>query len=288
MQDEFGSEPLAASSRRGAGDDHYIHWRPIIAGALAAAAVTLVLTGFGSALGFATLSDTWREPSPGLALLSGVWFLAVVAGSLALGGYIAGRTRSTWQTTSSDETQFRDGLHGLLVWALAVVLGAVLTAMTPNAFPDAATADSTPVSSRSLGAPASMLSISLDRMLRSDRRAGQADAPLRNEAGRLLAEAVSARVFPAEDRQQLVRDVSAATGLPAAEAQKRTDDSIAEATARIKGSRHARVIGAFLTAAGLALAAVIAWVCAESGGKHRDTGAGPSLAYRRIRFVVRP
>jgi hypothetical protein len=286
-QVQIQQRPLAAPGT----DSHYLHWRPIIGGALAASAVIVVLTGFGSALGFGNLSSTWRDPSAVLALLSGVWFLVVSAGSLALGGYIAGRARSSWENTNAEERQFRDGIHGLLVWALAVIIGSVLIALAPNPFPDDArtSAESTPVSSQSLGAPSSLLSISLDRMLRSDRRPGQAEPALRNEAGRLLAEAVSARNFPAEDRQQLTRDVAAATGLPPADAQKRTNDSIAEATNRIKASRHSSVIVAFLTAASLALAASVAWFAAEAGGRHRDTGVFPSVAWshRRVRLVMK-
>ena len=53
----------------------------------------------------------------------------VAVGSFALGGYIAGRVRSTWKA-SSDEVEFRDGVHGLIAWALGVMLGAALLALT--------------------------------------------------------------------------------------------------------------------------------------------------------------
>ena len=49
----------------------------------------------------------------------------VATGSFALGGYLAGRVRSTWQA-ADDEVEFRDGTHGLLVWAIGVVLGVAL------------------------------------------------------------------------------------------------------------------------------------------------------------------
>jgi CHAT domain len=36
------------------------------------------------------------------------------------GGYVAGRMRLRWHE-AGDETEFRDGLHGGLVWAVAVL-----------------------------------------------------------------------------------------------------------------------------------------------------------------------
>ena len=41
------------------------------------------------------------------------------------GGYVAGRMRSRWHETGH-EVEFRDGLHGGLVWAVGVVIGAAL------------------------------------------------------------------------------------------------------------------------------------------------------------------
>ena len=106
----------------------YIHWGPVIAGAVVAAAVFFTLMTFASAVGLAVASPspTWRDASIALAILSGVWILLVALGSFALGGYLAGRVRSTW-ATSEDEREFRDGAHGLLVRAVAVVIGALLT-----------------------------------------------------------------------------------------------------------------------------------------------------------------
>src|SRR5262245_7871645 len=98
----------------------YIHWGPVIAGAVAAAAVALVLHAFGGAIGLAVSSTapTWRDASFALVLLSGLYVMLVALVSYAIGGYLAGRVRSSWKT-SDDEIEFRDGTHGILVWALA-------------------------------------------------------------------------------------------------------------------------------------------------------------------------
>lgn len=47
-------------------------------------------------------------------------FLAMVA-VYALGGYVAGRMRRR-SSTSEDEVEARDGIHGLTVWALGMLL----------------------------------------------------------------------------------------------------------------------------------------------------------------------
>src|SRR5919201_2387130 len=85
----------------------YIHWGPVIGGAFAAAALWFVLMTFASAVGLAVFSPspTWRDTSIALALLTGLWLLLAAIGSFGLGGYLAGRVRSSW-STSEDEVEF--------------------------------------------------------------------------------------------------------------------------------------------------------------------------------------
>jgi len=106
----------------------YISWGAVIAGAIAASALTFVLITFGAAIGLAIASPsaTWRDTSVALALLSGLWLLLTAIASFALGGYLAGRLRATGESTTADEVELRDGLHGLLVWGLAILIGAAL------------------------------------------------------------------------------------------------------------------------------------------------------------------
>ena len=54
------------------------------------------------------------------------WSVAVPILSFLVGGYIAGRMRSAWEAATTDEVQFRDGMHGMLVWALSIVAGGLL------------------------------------------------------------------------------------------------------------------------------------------------------------------
>src|SRR6516164_8467534 len=106
----------------------YIQWGPTFGGGLIAGAVFFVLMTFATAicLAVSSVSPTWRDTSTGLVVLSGAWVVLTAIGSFALGGYIAGRARCTWRA-GPDEVHFRDGLHGLLVWSIAVILGVGLT-----------------------------------------------------------------------------------------------------------------------------------------------------------------
>lgn len=281
--------PQTQTESIGHADSSWFRWGPAVAGGLVAAAVSMVFTGFGSTLGFSDVTQTWREVTPVLALLAGLWLLVVALASASIGGYLAGRTRDRWNLQQTDETQFRDGTHGLVAWAIAVILGALISSSLANASKASEPADSAiPISSQALGAPASILTQQTDRMLRLEARPGLVDPTLRIAAGRLLTSAATDRQVNAEDRTQLTRLVAAGTGLSGPDAQKRVNDSIVAARTRIGSAHHAKAIGAFITAASLALAALAAWYAAEAGGRHREGPEAPSLIWSpRLRFIIR-
>ena len=204
----------------------YIHWGPIVAGAVVAAATSFVLMAFAAALGLsvASPSPTWRDTSVALALLSGLWVLIVAVGSLALGGYLAGRVRSSW-ATNADEIEFRDarmacwyGLWHLIGGLLAWVTAAAVSAAAPA---PAAT-------DRAAPAEPSYLALELDRLYRSERRPERADPDARAEAGRIILTGVGRRDIAPEDRAQLVRLVTARTGLAQPDADRRVTQIVAE------------------------------------------------------------
>jgi hypothetical protein len=278
----YGSGPAAIVPGEGAvptpgGPLSYIHWGPVIAGALAAAAVSFVLMTFASAVGLAIASPspTWRDTSTGLAILSGVWILLVAIGSFALGGYLAGRVRSSWATTP-DEIEFRDGTHGLLVWALAVVLAALLTWATANAVSALNTNNST---ARPAAGEPSFLAYELDRLFRSERRPDTVDPDARAEAGRILMTGLGRRDIASDDRTYLTRVVSARTGLNANDAGQRVSQVVAEARQANRQARASAIIIGFMTAASLAAGAAAAWFAAEIGGRHRDQSINPPLRF---------
>ena len=117
------TQPIARTS----GTGRALNWDAVVAGALTAAALAFVLHAFAAAIGIAvsSTSPTWRDSSVGLQVLSGLYLVLVAIISLGCGGYIAGRLRET-VPGSEEEIEFRDGAHGIAVWALALVLTVVL------------------------------------------------------------------------------------------------------------------------------------------------------------------
>ena len=112
-----------------------MQWTPVIAGALAATALSLILVTFAAAigLGVSSTSPTWRDASVALWLLSGLYLILQAIISFGFGAYIAGRMRRPLGAGPSDQVETRDGLHGLAVWAVAVVLGATVAAFDVTA-----------------------------------------------------------------------------------------------------------------------------------------------------------
>jgi cytochrome bd-type quinol oxidase subunit 2 len=97
----------------------------VLAGAVLAAAISLVLLTFGAAIGLSATSP-WPNSGVSAKVIASVavfWAMAQQIGAFMAGGYIAGRMRSRWHETGH-EVEFRDGLHGGLVWAVGVVIGA--------------------------------------------------------------------------------------------------------------------------------------------------------------------
>ncbi len=167
--------PAFAASERSVLSSSYIAWGPAFGGGLVAAAIFFVLITFATAIGLAvsSLSPTWRDTSVGLVVLSGAWVVLTAVGSFALGGYIAGRVRSSWQA-SPDEVHFRDGVHGLLVWSIAVIIGVGLTWASATTISQSSTrigAVSSSTGSNMASAEPSFLRFELDRLFWSDNRA---------------------------------------------------------------------------------------------------------------------
>ena len=61
-----------------------------------------------------------------IAGLAVFWTMVQQIGAFMAGGYIAGRMRARWNETTQHEVEFRDGLHGGLVWAVGLVIGVAI------------------------------------------------------------------------------------------------------------------------------------------------------------------
>jgi hypothetical protein len=273
-----------------ADDRSTIQWSSVIAGALAAGAMSFILVGFGVAvgLGVSSASPTWRDASAALALLSGLYLIIQAIISFGFGGYVAGRTTRPAPaiTTIEDDGERRDGLHGLMSWALAVLLGAALLAML-----GAAAIDRSPMRSSASNTSAAepLLSYELDKLFRAPRRPPNTDLrEARAEAGRVLMTSSSHSGVSTDDRTYLVQQVAALTGLSAPDSERRVDALIADSRTAINRARRNSIIVAFSVAAATLIGAAVAWAAAVAGGRHRDGEPLPNWMASSNRFHRSP
>jgi len=104
----------------------YLEWGGIFGGGVIACAISVVLLQFGASAGLALGSPTLANGGASWnVLVAGLWVVIVATASSAAGGYVAGRMRTRWEDSNESESEFRDGIHGIAVWALAT-LGAAL------------------------------------------------------------------------------------------------------------------------------------------------------------------
>jgi len=244
-----------------------VSWSPVFGGAITAASFSSIMIAFGAAIGLSisSTSPTWRDSSAALALLSGLFLILQALLAFGLGGYIAGRTRSA-VAAPVDTVERADGVHGLLTWAVAVLIGGILTVVVAGI---AASPTRPQTTEKSAAEP--VLSYELDRLFRAPRRPPNIDLTTeRAEAGRILLTAAGHTGVVADDRTYLVQQVAAVTGLAPAEAERRVDDVIGKSREAVRKSRQAAVIMAFSVAAALLLGSVASWAAAVAGGRHRD------------------
>jgi hypothetical protein len=248
-----------------------ISWGAIIAGAIAAAALAFILHSFAAAIGLAVSSTapTWRDASIALVVLSGLYLILVALASYGLGGYLAARLRPSIVEETPADIGYRDGVHGLLTWALATLLTGLLVLFAAQALPRLA--------APSAGSPAAsvagenIIAMDLDRLFRGAERRSEANLQFaRAEAARILLTVSSHNGMRADDRAELVRLTASTTGASAADADKRVTEVAGQAKSNIDRARRSSVILAFMAGAAALLGAVAAWFAAVAGGEHRD------------------
>jgi hypothetical protein len=278
----------------GAADDRsYVDWGAIIAGAVVATAISFVLATFGSALGLSFTSAREGEGfgPTALAVAGGIWFIWMSVSGFGAGGYVAGRMRRPHRDAIGDEVEARDGGHGLVVWAVGALLGAMIATSGIGAAGSAvgsaagtAVEAAGDVGASAAGSAASLLTSEsesnlgylTDRLLR-----GQGGLPVdegtRDQVAGLLRRALTEGELPEGDRAYLAQVVSSVTGVDPNAARQQIDAAAQEiAQARetaiqaAETARVAAVISAFLVAATLLVGAVAAYAAAVAGGHHRD------------------
>lgn len=260
----------------------YVDWPAIIAGAVLATAISFVLITFGAALG---LSATSAEPGEGVSLRwvtlgGGLWFIWVVISSNAAGAYLAGRMRRRIGDATEDESDTRDGAHGLLVWALGALLGAMLATSGVAGVVRGAGAVAQGAATAA-GGVAGALEGQVDyyaSLIQRDPGGQEGSPEARQQVVTVLTRSIADGELAPDDRQYLVDLVAAETGAQPAEVEGRIDAALARfeearqaAIEMADQARVAAVISAFVVAATLLAAAAMAYFAAVMGGNHRDT-----------------
>jgi len=154
-----------------------LQWSAIIAGTIAAAALAFVLHSFAAAIGISVSSTapSWRDTSFALVLVSGLYVLLVAIAAYAFGAYVAARVRARFASAPAEAVEFNDGMHGLVVWALATLLTGLLALAAIEALPRVAAPSGTSAAPATAVRGENIIAFDLDRLFRGGERRPAAD-----------------------------------------------------------------------------------------------------------------
>ncbi len=277
----------------------YVEWPAIFAGIVIAAAISILFLSFGSAIGLSMVNfHAGPDVAPiWIAIAAALWLLWVQISSFMAGAYVTGRLRRRHNDATEEESDIRDGIHGLLVWGGALIVGGLIAvggiSAAANAVGSAAaTLTEAAATAEDAGAAVDPNAYFVDTMFRpaSPQTGATVTTDVRNEASRILAQGAIAGSISDADRAYLAQLVAANTGLSPEEANTRVtevlaavDQARAEAAAAAETARKTGVLGAFLTAASLLVSAAGAFWAAQQGGNHRDSQTSFGATFRRVR-----
>jgi hypothetical protein len=263
---------LPESSTRNEAASSGVSWAAIVAGAFVAAALSLILVALGTGIGLSSISPWSNTGVSASAFGIGaiVWVIVTQIIAASIGGYLAGRLRTKWVSTHTDEVYFRDTAHGFLVWAVGLVITAAFLASAATSLlggPRLGATANAQGSSQSSGPNAYFV----DTLFRSDPPSANAiDVSRRAEADAILVNALRQKDIPASDRAYLVHMVAATTGLSPAAAEQRVSDVLIQARQAAEAARKAVAHSMYWTFLALLIGAFCASFAATIGGRQRD------------------
>lgn len=281
------SAPIADASTTARAS--YVDWAPILAGTAIASAITIVLAGFGSAIGLSLVSPFEGSGVSGsiLAVATGLWVIWVALSSLIVGSYLTGRMRKAANDAELGEAAVRDGTHGLVVWALSVLIGAMIAASGASAIGKTGGEIMKNGAMAATGIVGAASDYAVDDLARSQVGGTPLDPDTRAQIGRIILRAGTDGQLSTSDRAYLVRTLATSAGITPAEAEGRiatmltnANQAIEKAKIAAEQARRSAILVAFLTAASLAIAAAASWWAATMGGKHRDENTDFALLFR--------
>jgi hypothetical protein len=257
-----------------------LSWGAVIAGAVAAAAFSLLLIALGVGLGFSVVSP-WNDQgisSSTAGIAAGIYLIVVSMLSCTVGGYLAGRLRMAWTGVNAHEVYFRDSAHGFLVWALATVFSVAVLGSATTQFLSSASTGAIPAAAAG-AATSGPTDTYVDSLLRTDPAATPAGAPTggdqtatRAEIGRILTPALAkGGELSADDRTYVAKIIAARTGMSQADAERRVSDVITKAKTAADKARSALAKLSLWLVVSMLAGALSASLAAIEGGLLRDS-----------------
>ncbi len=242
-----------------------VSWAAIVGGAFVAAALALILVALGTGFGFSMVSP-WANSGASAGTVSGLaifWLIVTQILASAFGGYLAGRLRTKWVQLHTDEVYFRDTAHGLLVWAVGMVITASIlgTAATTLA------ASATP---RGNGHESSATDDYFVNSFLYSNNPSANDSLQRGEVASILAHSLTQETLSPTDETYLSQIVSARTGLSKADADKRVEQIFSDAQQSADKTRKAIAHLSLWIFVALLSGAFSASYAATIGGRQRD------------------
>ncbi len=273
-------------------DHPYVDWSAVLGGTVVALGLWALLSSFGASVGL-FVAPPWQtvgETAATLTLATAVWFAIVQLFAMASGGYLAGRMRHRVDAGPKGEVAFRDGVNGLLVWAVALFAAGLLAAVAALGGIVAVAGNTNSIQAKPAG-----VEVVIDRLFRpatadvaqSDSTAvsgpasisivpRQSREPLnREEIARLLdTPATSDSSASPADRAYLATLVASRTNLSRPDAEARVNETVtqwrAERKAAWEKARKSTALLGFWTVAVLLVSGAAAWWAGTIGGGHRD------------------
>jgi hypothetical protein len=275
---------------------HAVCWRAVFAGAVAAAALSILLAILGAGFGLAIVSP-WSAngvDAGTFGVTAILWLSLTQIIASGLGGFLSGRLRSRAPGVDADEVYFRDTAHGFLTWSIALLVSATLFASTLGALVNGSVqagaklggAVVASAGALSAGAIANDTdSYYIDSLFRKSSTAHANNDPLSaahfgtaGEVRRIFTKSLSDKSLAPNDLSYLGTVVAERTGLSQAEAETRVKQTYqameSSKTAVKEAADKARKASAYITLwafIALLIGAFTASLAATWGGRYRDS-----------------
>ena len=266
----------------------YIDWSGVFVGAVVATAVSWLLLTFGSAIGLLAVSPYTLNSNTAatVTMAAAVWFALTQIYAIGMGAYIAARLRPRVADGMEDEVRFRDGITGVTVWGLAIVIGLLVAGMAASS----AARTGAAVVGSAAGTAARQIdpAYTVDLLLRPAPRNAQQPAAgagqgreittaERDQISRIIVNSLAQGSIPQADQQYLTQIIADRTGLPREEAERRITQTYEQAKATALEAadtvRKATSFAGFWIVFIMLAAGLAAWWGGTIGGHHRDDGS---------------